>query len=223
MIDFAAARRMMVDSQIRPNDVTDFRLIEAMREIPREHFISSLKAGMAYFDIDLPVGQTTREHPARCLLKPMVLAKLLQAADISENDRVLDIGCTTGYSSAIISRLANSVVALEEDADLAGTASRLLANIGARNVNVVTGPLSAGWIAGAPYDVILLNGASDIEPRQLFDQLKEGGRFVGIVGRAPLGKAMLYRVAHGHISGRAIFDASAPLLPGFAVPTAFVF
>ncbi len=221
MIDFAAARRMMVDGQVRTSDVTNLRLIAAMLAVARERFVPEAKAGLAYLDLDLPV--TEERGRDRRLLKPMVLAKLIQAAEVGESDHVLVVGCATGYSAAVLGRLARSVVALEQDATLASLARENLLAVGASNVTVASGPLSAGWPAGAPYDVILLDGASEMVPKALFGQLKAAGRLAGVVGRAPTSKAMLYRSSGGETSGRPVFDAAAPLLPGFAEPPAFVF
>jgi protein-L-isoaspartate(D-aspartate) O-methyltransferase len=223
MIDFAAARRMMVDGQVRTSDVTDRRVIAAMLEIPRERFVPQSQAGLAYVDFDVPVTGGAQGEPARRLLKPMVLAKLIQAAELDENDRVLDIGCATGYSSAVLARLARSVVALEQDDVLARLATENLKAVAASNATVVTGPLTQGWPAEAPYDVIVLNGAIEIEPQALFGQLADSGRLLAVKGRPPLGQAMLYRSVTGNISGWPIFDAAAPLLPGFAAPPSFVF
>jgi protein-L-isoaspartate(D-aspartate) O-methyltransferase len=223
MTDFAAARRMMVDGQVRTSDVTDPRIIAAMLELPRERFVPESKAAFAYFDLDIAVTEPTAGQPARCLLKPMVLAKMVQAAAVSASDHVLDVGCATGYSSALLARLARSVVALEEDDALARLARENLKAVGADNVTVVTGPLTQGWQAAAPYDVILLNGATEIVPRGLAHQFKEGGRLIAVHGRAPTGQAMLYRRVAGDVSGWPIFDAAAPVLPGFAAPPAFVF
>jgi protein-L-isoaspartate(D-aspartate) O-methyltransferase len=223
MTDFATARRMMVDGQVRTSDVTDLRIIAAMLELPRERFVPQGKAGLAYLDLDLPVTQPKPGEAARRLLKPMVLAKMVQAAGLAENDRVLDVGCASGYSSALLARLAGSVIALEEDEALARQARENLAAVGAANATVVTGPLTEGWQGSAPYDVIFVNGASEIVPHALARQLKEGGRLVAVVGRPPAAQAMVYRCVAGDISGWPIFDAAAPLLPGFAAPPAFVF
>jgi protein-L-isoaspartate(D-aspartate) O-methyltransferase len=223
MVDFAAARRMMVDGQVRTSDVTDPGLISAMLDVPRERFVPPEKADLAYLDRDLAVADQGYGHAPRCLLKPMVFAKLVQAAEIDESDHVLDVGCAAGYSAAVLARLARSVVALEEEASLANRATELLASLGATNVSVVNGPLSQGWPGRAPYDVIVLNGASGIIPHGLCKQLKDGGRLVGVFGDSRAGKAMLYLSDHGEVSGRPVFDAAAPLLPGFAEPRAFVF
>lgn len=217
MVDYAQARRAMVDSQVRPHDVTDLRIIAALLEVPRERFFPPAQRPLAYLDAELPVAGK------RCLLKPMVFAKLVQSAALTENDRVLDVGCTTGYSSAVLGKLSDSVVALEEDAALARMASETLAEVGASNVSVATGPLTGGWAQGAPYDAILVEGAVEVVPDALIAQLKEGGRLVAVVGSMPMGKATLYRKVGGHVTAVPLFDAAAPLLPGFAKPAAFVF
>ncbi|HEY6257018.1 MAG TPA: protein-L-isoaspartate O-methyltransferase [Xanthobacteraceae bacterium] len=223
MLDFAAARRVMVDSQVRTSDVTDARLIAAMLAVPRERFVQPESADLAYLDFDVPATPAEAGKPIRRLLKPMVLAKLIQAAEIVEGDHVLDVGCAAGYTSALLARLARSVVALEQDAGLAGLARDNLRALDAHHVEVVGGPLVEGWPPRAPYDAIILNGASEVVPKALLRQLKPGGRLVGVEGRGPAGKAMLYRSIGGVCGGRPIFDAAAPLLPGFAAPAAFVF
>lgn len=215
MTDFATARRMMVDGQVRTADVTDLRILSAMQEVPRERFVPQASTALAYLDLDLPVGG------GRCLLKPMVLGKLLEEAEIKETDRVLDAGCATGYAAAILSQLAANVVALEQDAALAQAAKSALTGIA--NVNVVTGPLADGWRQGGPYNVILLEGTTEIAPKALCDQLADGGRLLCIQGRAPATKATLYVRSGGDSGGRPIFDAAAPVLPGFAKPPAFAF
>jgi protein-L-isoaspartate(D-aspartate) O-methyltransferase len=217
MFDAANARRLMVDGQVRTADVTDAAVLEAMLTLPRERFLPPALAQLAYVDGDVPVAK------GRALLKPMVLAKLIQAARIDPGDRVLDVACATGYSSAVVARLSASVVALEEDPDLARQAKDALAAVGATQVEVVTGPLTAGWPAGGPYDVILLNGATEVAPEAFGSQLKPDGRLVGVYGRAPASKAMIFHAIEGHMVGRPIFDAAAKLLPGFLAPPAFVF
>jgi protein-L-isoaspartate(D-aspartate) O-methyltransferase len=221
MIDFAQARRMMVEGQVRTSDVTDLALIDAMLAVPRERFVPEDQTELAYLDLDLPVGRSPGRGSRR-LLKPMVLAKLIQAAELQPQDVVLDVACATGYAAAVLARLAARVTALEEDAALAAIARRVLSDLTPGNAAVVIGPLTAGWPAGAPYDVILLEGATEIVPRSLFSQLRDGGRLLCVEGRSP-GKAMLYRSVAGDVTGRPIFDAAAPLLPGFVEPPAFVF
>jgi protein-L-isoaspartate(D-aspartate) O-methyltransferase len=222
MFDFARARRMMVDGQVRTSDVTDLRLIAAMLDLPRERFVPAPMQSLAYLDCDLPVTEAAHQTP-RCLLKPMVLAKLIQAAEVAAGDRVLDVGCATGYAAAILSCLAGAVVALEELDELATRARENLKAVGASNVEVVTGPLTVGWAARAPYDVIVLNGATDFAPEVLLRQLGEGGRLVCVLDRSPASKATLYRRTGGHVSAWPIFDATAPVLPGFLAAPAFVF
>jgi protein-L-isoaspartate(D-aspartate) O-methyltransferase len=221
MTDFAALRRMMVDGQVRTADVTDLRLLAAMLELPRERFFPGEKAPLAYLDLDVPVNDSGQA--IRRLLKPMVLAKLIQAAAISETDRVLDVGCATGYSTVLLTHLAGFVVGLEEDAILARRAAEALASARLPIAKIVTGSLSRGCAGEGPYDVILLQGSAEVVPTPLFDQLKDGGRLVGVIGRGPAAKAMLYRRIEGELSGRPVFDAAATPLPGFSKPPEFVF
>lgn len=223
MIDFATTRRMMVDGQVRPNDVTDLRILGAMLEVPRERFLPPAKMDIAYLDLDIPVLEDADGRPRRRLLKPMLLAKLIQAAGIREDDSVLDVGCAGGYSSAIIARLARTVVALEEDVSLARSAKENLYALGISNVSAETAPLAAGYAARAPYDVILLQGATEVEPQTLFQQLRDGGRLVCVRGGSAAGKAMVYRRAGEDVSGWPVFDATAAVLPGFTATPAFVF
>jgi protein-L-isoaspartate(D-aspartate) O-methyltransferase len=212
----STARRMMVDGQVRTADVTNLDLIAAMLAVPRELFAPLGLADQAYLDGDIALGG------GRVLLKPMVLAKLIQGAQVGPKDHVLDVGCGTGYSSAVLSRIAGSVVALEENAGLAKLAQDALKAAGA-NVTLATGVLAGGWPAAAPYDLILLNGAVEIAPQVLGAQLKPSGRLACIFGRGPASKATIYRLVEGHLVGRPIFDAAAPVLPGFVAPPAFVF
>ena len=226
MIDFAALRRTMVDGQVRTADVTDQRLLAAMLELPRERFFPDDKASLAYLDLDVPVSAPGQ--PVRRLLKPMVLAKLIQAAGIAGSDHVLDVGCASGYSTALLTHLAGSVVGLEEDTALARQATDAMSWAGKSwagppNVKIVTGPLAQGCAGEGPYDVILLQGSAEMIPPGLFDQLKNGGRLVGVLGRGPQGKAMCYRRVEADFSGRPVFDAAAAALPGFAKPPEFVF
>lgn len=215
MFDSATARRMMVDGQVRTADVHNADLIAAMLEVPRERFVPSGLSEQAYVDSDLEIAK------GRSILKPMVLAKLIEAAAVGPQDRVLDVGCGLGYSSAILARVVGSVVALEEDAGLAGAAKAALAS--ATNVVVVNGKLADGWPASAPYDFVLLNGASEVIPETLGRQLKPNGRLACILGRPPAAKATIFRLAEGRLLGRPIFDAAAAVLPGFVAPPAFVF
>jgi len=219
MTDFAAARRNMVDGQVRPADVSDLRVIAAMLEVPREQFVAPALAGLAYLDFDVPVGGG--DKPARRLIKPMVLAKLIQAADLKATDRVLDVGCVTGYAAALLARIAGEVVALEQDAALAEAARATLSPL--PNVGVVSGPLIEGWAQGAPYDAILLEGATELALDTLLRQLKDGGRLVCVLGAGPGAKATLYRRSGEEFGARTLFDAAAPVLPGFVKPPEFAF
>jgi len=216
MFNAADARRLMVEGQVRTADVTDADLLDAMLTLPRERFLPPALAPLAYLDSDVAIAK------GRALLKPMVLAKLIQAARVRSDDRVLDVGCGTGYSAAVLARLASAVIALEQDTELARQAKQALAAVGAQ-VEVVIGSLTAGWPAGGPYDVILLDGATEIAPEALGRQLKPDGRLVGIYGRAPAAKGTVYHLIEGQLVGRPIFDGSARLLPGFAAPPQFVF
>jgi protein-L-isoaspartate(D-aspartate) O-methyltransferase len=218
MTDFAAARRNMVEGQVRTADVTDLRVLSAMLEVPREQFVAPARAGLAYLDLDVAVGAGAS---SRRLIKPMVLAKLIQAADLTAVDRVLDVGCVTGYAAAVLARIAGEVFALEQDAALAQAARAALSAL--PNVGVVEGALTEGWPQAAPFDAILLEGATEFAPEPLLRQLKDGGRLVCVLGAGPGAKAMLYRRSGGGIGGRPLFDAMAPLLPGFVKPPEFAF
>jgi protein-L-isoaspartate(D-aspartate) O-methyltransferase len=220
MTDFAAARRMMVEGQIRTADVTDPRLLAALFELPRERFLPASRAPLAYLDIDVPLSEG---EGGRRLLKPMVLAKLIQAAEIAETDRVLDVGCGSGYSTMLLAALAEFVVGVEEDATLSHQAQNMPAEARPANIKIVTGSLPLGAPKDGPFDVIMLEGAVEVIPATLVDQLKKGGRLLCVLGRGPASKAMLYRLIDGDFSGRPIFDAAAPLLPGFAQQPSFVF
>jgi protein-L-isoaspartate(D-aspartate) O-methyltransferase len=215
MTDFAAARTHMVDGQVRVSDVTDLRILWAMQTIERERYVPAKQRDLAYVDFDMPVA------PGRCLLKPRVLAKLLQAADIRSTDRVLDVGCGLGYSAAVLGRIAAEVIALEENADLAAQARQALSAM--KNVEVVTGRLVDGHTAAAPYDVIVMEGATEVEPDSLLRQLSDGGRLVCIRGGDPSANAMLYMRSGNDVGGRPVFDAAAGVLPGFAKPPVFAF
>lgn len=218
MTDYAASRRNMVENQIRTNRVTDARVLQAMGEVPRELFVPKKLQGIAYVDEDLAVA------PGRHLMEPMVLARLLQAAAIKPDDIVLDVGCATGCTSAVLGRLAATVVALEYDAELAEATGARLAGLDADNVAVVVGALEKGYPKQAPYDVIVLDGAVDEAPEAITDQLAEGGRLVAVVtGGSSVGRATLILRVHGLLSRRVLFDAAVPPLPGFKVEPGFVF
>jgi protein-L-isoaspartate(D-aspartate) O-methyltransferase len=217
MADFAVARQNMVLSQLEPNQVTDPSVTEAMASVPREAFVPSHLAGVAYVDEDLEIA------PGRYVIEPVVLARMLQAADIKPGDLVLDIGCGTGYSTAVLARLAATVVALENESDLAARATETLARLAVDNAAVVTGPLALGMAAQGPYDVIVLQGAIPDLPAALGEQLADDGRLVAVTGSGGIGKATLFGRHEGVISGAILFDAGIPPLPGFEQPDEFIF
>ncbi len=214
MVDFAAARRNMVEGQIRPADVTDLRVVSAMLDVPRERFVP--KAELAYLDIDIPLAAGAQ---ARRMLKPVVIGRLLQALAPMPQERALDVACGAGYSSALLAGLSGEVIAVEDDLALVKQAQK---NLGAA-VKVVAGPLNLGWPGGGPYDVILLNGATEVVPDSLFSQLSDGGRLACVLGTGRAGRAMLYLRSGKEVGGRPLFDAAAPLLPGFAKASEFTF
>ncbi len=218
MVDFATARLNMVESQIRTNKVTDPHLLDAFETIPRERFVPERLRGIAYIDEDVALGGE------RYVMEPMVLAKLLQAARPGPEDVALDLGCGSGYATAILSRLVATVVALEADAALAAAAIRTLDELEIDNAVVVEGPLAEGYPRQAPYNIILLDGAVAEVPTAIADQLAEGGRLVTVVSvGAGLGRATLMQRDGGVISSRILCDAAVPVLPGFEAVPGFVF
>jgi protein-L-isoaspartate(D-aspartate) O-methyltransferase len=218
MPDYATARLNMVENQIRPNRVSDERVLAAIAAVPRERFVPKRLHGNAYVDQDLALGN------GRYLMEPVVFARLLQVAEIGAGDVVLDIGCGTGYSAAVLGKLAGTVVALESDAALAKQAIEALTELDVDNAAVVEGPLDGGYPRQAPYDVIVLGGAVDAVPAVLTDQLVEGGRLVAVVNVAPsVGNIEVIHRLYGGLSRRQIFDAAVPILPGFAAEHGFVF
>ncbi|MDP1583945.1 MAG: protein-L-isoaspartate O-methyltransferase [Bradyrhizobium sp.] len=221
MSGFSTARQKMVDGQVRPSDVTDIRILDAMLAVPREVFVPASQRALAYLDLDLDVSEGASAK--RFLIKPAVTAKMLQAAEIKEGDHVLVVGCATGYAAAIIARLAGQVTATESDASLSAKASEVLAGLGLANVTVRTAAAGEGEPASAPYDVIILNGATEIVPDRLYAQLKEGGRLVGVFAATQPPRATLVTRSHGDFGNRALFDAAVPVLPGLERVAAFVF
>ena len=217
MMDFRAARMSMVQNQLMPNQLTDPDVADAVRAVPRERFVSSQLADVAYLDEDIAIG------PGRYLMEPRVFARLLQAAEIHADDVVLDIGCGTGYSSAVLSHLAGAVVAIEEDESLAKTAGSLFADLERDNVALVTGPMRDGNPGQGPYDVILINGSIGAVPDELVAQLSEGGRLICVVGNARIGKATIVVKRGSSHDARTLFDAAIPSLPGFQSDAGFVF
>lgn len=219
--DFAGQRAKMVDGQVRTVDVTNLALLSALLEVPREAFAPDARRGLAYIDEDLLIS----DGPGgpRYMMEAGPFARLVQLADIRPGDFVLDVGCGTGYSSAVLSRLASSVVALESDQALADAASATLSELGYDNVAVVQGPLAEGYPSEAPYDVIIVEGGVDELPAQLAGQLREGGRLVVVEGSGNAGVARLYVKARGLVSSRGVFNAAVKPLPGFQRAPAFEF
>lgn len=214
----ANARAHMVEGQVRANDVTDTAVISAMAALPRELYVAASQRHLAYADVCPPVKQ------GRVLLDPRTLAKLLQLAEVKADDRVLDVACATGYSSAVLCQISRDVVALEEDQELAAMAAPILARCQkAGSLFGAVGPHAAGHAALAPYDLIFVNGAIRTVPKAWVSQLKQGGRIAAVVAQGPVGKAHLF-VRHGDsVSGRVAFDATVPLLPGFVERPSFAF
>ena len=209
MSEFATRRVMMVDTQVRPSDVTKFPIIDAMLQVPRETYVPRDRREAAYVGENLDIGG------GRVVLEPRTLAKLLDALDIQPTEMVLDLGCGLGYSSAVIARLADAVVALEEDAGLAAEAQRLLSVEGVDNAAVVAGPLVLGAPKHAPYDVITVQGGVETVPEALLAQLKDGGRIGAVFMDGPLGTAKVGYKIDGAMSWRAVFNAAAPVIDGF--------
>lgn len=222
MTDFEAARFNMVECQVRPSDVTDVRIQEAMSAIPREAFAPKAKQSLAYMDATLDIAAD------RYLLEPRCFAKLVHAARVSEDDLILDLGCGTGYSSAILAALGSAVVAVESDADLVELASQTLTQLEVDNAAVIEGDIAAGAPAQGPFDVIFINGAVEQIPQTLFDQLNPGGRLAAIVRSNGKSCARVYLKSlegdgtevMGHLD---VFDAAIPPFPEFAKPKGFVF
>ena len=217
MIDFAARRNMMVDTQVRPSDVTKFRIIEAMLSVPREDFVPSAQREAAYMGENLDLGQ------GRVLLEPRTLAKMLDVLAITNRELVMDVGGGMGYSTAVIAHMAEAVVAVEEDEAMAHEAQEALMAAGADNAVVHVGPLVEGAQQHGPYDVIILQGGVQQVPAPLLDQLKEDGRIAALFMNGELGEVRVGRKRGADISWRMAFNAAAPVLPGFGREVAFEF
>ena len=220
MVDAATQRTNMVESQVLTSDVTDRRILRAMRELPRERFVPAPMTALAYMDEAVPVTPAGAER--RWLLAPRVLAKLLQLADIGDDNHVLDVGGATGYSAAVLAGMGKSVIALECNIKLTEQARANLAALALDNASVTVGELTAGWLDKAPYDAIVLQGAAATVPEALFDQLKDGGRLVAVLIEGGLGKATIWRRLGRSVDAWGAFDAAAPVLPGFERTPVFV-
>lgn len=215
MTDFAARRRVMVDTQVRPSDVTKFPIIDAMLQVPREQFVPDTRSEAAYAGENLDLGH------GRVVLEPRTLAKMLEALNLSEDDLVLDVGCAYGYSTAVAARLAQMVIAVEEDEAMASAAQELLAAAGADNAIVHPGPLAAGAPEHGPYDAMLVQGGVAEFPDDLAAQLKDGGRVACIFMKNALGTVCIGQKSRGNITWKYEFNAGAPVLPGFETPREF--
>ena len=216
-MDFAAARRNMVESQLRTNKVTNPAILEAFAAVPREMYVPAALRGVAYVDEDLPLGD------GRFLVEPMILARLMQTASPQPPDSALVVGADVGYAAAILGRLVSRVVALECDHGLAQRAAQVLKGQNAANVEVVEGPLPGGAPKLAPFDVILFNGSADLVPPAIVEQLSEGGRLATVVNAAGVGRAKLMTRRSGTVASRIEFDAAIARLPGLEAVPAFVF
>lgn len=222
-VDFSEQRTKMVDGQVRTTDVTNLPLLSAMLAVPREMFVGATRRNLAYIDEDIEIASARSDAGPRYLMEPSPFAKLVQLAEIAPSDFVLDVGCGTGYSSAVISKLASSVIGLECDPALAEIATSTLASLGNDTVVIVEGPLDAGYGAEAPYDVIFIGGAVEQIPEALFAQLKEGGRLVAVEGSGNAGQAKLFVKSSGIVTGRRVFNAAVKPLPGFKLVEVFQF
>jgi protein-L-isoaspartate(D-aspartate) O-methyltransferase len=221
MSDFSTARQKMVDCQVRPSDVTDNRIIDAMLAVPREAFVPENRRALAYLDLDLDVSEGGSSK--RFLIQPAVTAKMLQAAEIGPSDHVLVVGCATGYTAALVARFAGQVTATESEPSLAAKAGEVLTQTGFGGVTVRAAAAAEGDTANAAYDVIVINGATEITPDRLYRQLKEGGRLVGVFAMTRPQRATIVTRSHGDFGNRALFDAAVPVLPGLERLPAFVF
>jgi protein-L-isoaspartate(D-aspartate) O-methyltransferase len=219
MTDFALARRNMVEGQLRPNRVNNAGLLAILADLPRERFLPEALRSVAYADDDVPLGN------GRYMMEPMVLARLIQVLQPQAEDKAMVVAAGRGYGAAILARLAKSVTAVEADASMAAAARQTLADLGLAAVELVVGQAEKGAEAGAPYDVILIEGAVREVPKAISDQLAEGGRMATVIAdpSGALGVAHLYVKQGGVVSGRPLFDAGSPPLPGFAPPARFTF
>lgn len=221
MQNFIAARRTMVDCQVRTFDVTDLSVINAFDVTPREIYVPDDSQAMAYADVAVPLDSVS--GAGRVMLPPLVIARMLQALGPLNGLKVLDIGAGTGYVSALLSRLGASVTAVEQNENLAAAARANLERDGVAGVDIVTGPLVAGHVAGAPYDGIVLNGGFQVLPESLIEQLANAGALVGVEATGTANRIVLLRRDNGVNSQAVIVNAWAPVLDGFHKPAQFSF
>lgn len=216
-MDFAQARHAMVESQVRPSDVTDARIVNAMRALPRERFVPAHLRSLAYGDLELEVS------PGRWLLRPRDLGKLIQALAPQPHERALELAGATGYGAAVLAACCKEVLCQDGDSELAFAARAALESSGVTGVKAVSLPVEQGWPDAAPYDVILLNGAAEIVPEAWFSQVAPGGRMAVIVRNGPAGRARLYTRSQETVAYREVFDSAPPIVPGLERPRAFAF
>lgn len=221
MSAFATARQKMVDGQVRTSDVTDHRVLDAMLTVPREAFVPADRQGMAYLDLDLDVSAAGGVK--RFLVKPALTGKLLQAAEIKPTDRVLVVGCASGYTAALAAKIASQVTATESESAVEGNAKQLMSKLGLTNVAVKLAAAALGDPADERYDVILLNGATEVPLEGLCQQLEDGGRLVGVFAISKPARAMIITRSHHDFGARVLFDATAPILPGLERVPEFTF
>jgi protein-L-isoaspartate(D-aspartate) O-methyltransferase len=223
MMDFEAARVKMVENQIRTTDVTSHSVLNAFFAVPRENFVPEKSKLLAYIDCDIEIAPAAAGRLGRFLMEASPLAKLLQLGVVTKDDKVLDVGCGTGYVSAVLSLIAGKVVALESDEDLAAQAKTNLAALGYDNVTVVTGDLEKGNAGNGPFDVIFIDGSVEQVPQALLDQLGEDGRLIAVLGFGHAARATVFMRERGAFSENVFFNASIKPLPGFAKIKEFVF
>lgn len=221
MAKFSEVRRNMVDCQLRPNDITNLRILEAMDQVPRELFVPEAQRSTAYADREIELVTRDESRGPRSMLTPLALGALAEIADIKPTDYILDVGCLTGYSSAVLAHLAESVVSVEVVPEMAKLATDTLAELEIMNVAVVEGSLTAGQANQGPYDVILINGSVDAVPSELTDQLKDGGCLVTVIVENGYGRAERFVRTGGVISSVSLRDLSAPLLADFSLVPEF--
>lgn len=215
MTDFAQRRTMMVDTQVRPNDVTSYPVIDAMLNVPREAFVPEAMRDVAYAGENIAIGHR------RELLAPRTIGLILETLELKNTDLVLDVACGYGYASACAARIAEAVVAIDDIPDFATEAQQRLTDQGVYNVAVTQAPLNKGWAGQAPYDAMMIGGAIEVFPDALADQLREGGRVVAIFKENNLGIARIGRKIDGRINWRLAFNAFAPVLPDFSKVVGF--
>ncbi|MFH5775053.1 protein-L-isoaspartate O-methyltransferase family protein [Paracoccus broussonetiae] len=216
MTDFAQRRTMMVDSQVRPNDVTSYPVIDAMLHVPREQFVPDARRDVAY------AGQNIELGAGRVLLEPRTLGKMMEVLDLQSGDLVLNVGAGYGYTAALMAMIAQAVVAVEDDPAMAAEAQSRLTAQDVFNAAVVTGALNQGYASQAPYDAMLIEGAIEEFPAALAEQLRDGGRVVALFREGNLGTVRIGRKVEGRINWRFAFNAGAPVLPGFEKVRGFV-